>query len=188
MEGEVERPWEAPVGIDVGTPTADERARFFAQVASTRPVAYREALDLVPERFDLLNAKAQWGEAGLGRERTLLVARQGGQPVAFAVVESAQPGLNLFNVLDGVRLVSLVDDSLPEAQDAMVALLAHAADWYRARGRKVFVHYVESENVMYVERAALADLGEGKLWVISANLLPEFLEHLHESTTPRPGQ
>ena len=188
MEAEVERPWELPVGIDVGTPTADERARFFARVASTRPVAYREALDLVPERFDLLNAKAQWGEAGLGRERTLLVARHGGQPVAFAVVESAQPGLNLFNVLDGVRLVSLVDDSLPEAQDAMMALLSHAADWYRARGRKVFVHYVESENVMYVERAALADLGEGKLWVISANLLPEFLEHLHESTTPRPGQ
>lgn len=188
MEGEVERPWEVPVGIDVATPTDEERARFFAQISSTRPVAYREALDLVPERFDLAGAKAEWGQAGLSRERELFVARHGGQAVAFAVVESAEPGLNLFNVLDGVRLVPLVDDTLPEAQDALLALLSRAADWYRARGRKVFVHYVESTGVEYVERASLADLGEGKLWVISASLLPEFLEHLHESTTPRAGQ
>ncbi|MCP3137050.1 PilZ domain-containing protein [Pyxidicoccus xibeiensis] len=188
MEAEVERPWEVPVGIDVGMPTDEERETFFAKVASTRPVAYREALDLVPERFDLAAAKARWGEAGLGRERELFVARHEGKAVALAVVESAEPGLNLFNVLDGVRLVPLADDSLPEVQDGLVALLARAADWYRARGRKVFVHYVEVENVLYVERAALADLGEGKLWVISASLLPEFLEHLHESTTPRPGQ
>ena len=188
MEAEVERAWEVPAGIDVGAPTAEERARFFEHVASTRPVAYREALDLVPERFDLKQAREQWGEAALGRERELFVARHGGRPLVLAVVESAQPGLNLFNVLDGVRLVPLADDTLPEVQDAMVALLARAADWYRARGRKVFVHYVEATSVEYVERAALADLGEGKLWVISASLLPEFLEHLHESTTPRGGQ
>lgn len=185
MEAEVERPWEVPVGIDVATPTDTERARFFEQVSLTRPVAYREALDLVPERFDLAGPRREWGQAGLGRERELFVARHGGRPVALAVVESAEPGLNLFNVLDGVRLVPLQDDALPEVQDAFMALLARAADWYRARGRKVFVHYVESACVEYVERASLADLGEGKLWVISASLLPEFLEHLHESTTPR---
>ncbi|WP_171818035.1 PilZ domain-containing protein [Pyxidicoccus fallax] len=188
MEGEVERAWEMPAGIEVAAPTAEERARFFEQVANTRPVAYREALDLVPERFDLKHAREQWSEAAMGRERELFVARHEGRPLVLAVVESAQPGLNLFNVLDGVRLVPLADDSLPEVQDAMVALLARAADWYRARGRKVFVHYVEATSVEYVERAALADLGEGKLWVISASLLPEFLEHLHESTTPRQGQ
>jgi hypothetical protein len=185
MEGEVERAWEVPEGIEVGAPTAGERERFFEVVARTRPVAYREALDLVPERFDLAHARERWSQAALGRERELLVARKGGQALVLAVVESAQPGLNLFNVLDGVRLVPLADDALPEVQDAMVALLARAAEWYRARGRKVFVHYVEAACVEYVERAALADLGEGKLWVISASLLPEFLEHLHESTTPR---
>lgn len=185
MEGEVERAWEVPEGIEVGAPTAEERERFFEVVARTRPVAYREALDLVPERFDLAHARERWSQAALGRERELLVARKEGQALALAVVESAQPGLNLFNVLDGVRLVPLADDARPEVQDAMVALLARAAEWYRARGRKVFVHYVEAACVEYVERAALADLGEGKLWVISASLLPEFLEHLHESTTPR---
>jgi len=185
MEAEVDRPWEVPEDVEVGVPTEAERARFFQEVERTRPVAYREALDLVEERFDLSRARTKWGEAGLGRERELRVARVDGRAVALAVLESAQPGLNLFNVLDGVRLVPLVDDALPEAQRAMLALLAHAAEWYRPRGRRVFVHYVESTCVEYVERAALADLGEGKLWVISSALLPEFLEHLCEATTPR---
>jgi hypothetical protein len=185
MEGTVAREWRVPEGIDVTLPTPEERERFFAQVARTRPAAYREALDLVPERFGLERTKARWGEAGLTRERELWVARHGGRPVALAVVESAEPGLNLFNVLDGVRLVPLEDDALPAVQDALLGLLARAAEWYRARGRRVFVHYVEASCVEYAERAALADLGEGKLWVISARLLPEFLEHLRESTTPR---
>ncbi|CAM3644329.1 PilZ domain-containing protein [Corallococcus sp. ZKHCc1 1396] len=185
MEGEVDGTWTAPAGIQLDAPTAEERARFFTQVATTRPEAYREALDLVPERFDLSAMRTGWGEAGLSRERELVVARHEGRAVALAVFESAQPGLNLFNVLDGVRLVPLEDDARPEVQDAFVALLGRAAEWYRARDRKVFVHYVEGACVEYAERASLADLGEGKLWVMSARLLPEFLEHLCESTTPR---
>ncbi|WP_338872498.1 PilZ domain-containing protein [Myxococcus stipitatus] len=187
MEAEVDREWEVPADVEVGPPTEAERARFFQEVERTRPVAYREALDLVPERFDLSRARMKWGEAGLGRERELRVARVQGRAVAMAVLESAQPGVNLFNVLDGVRMVTLGDDAQPETQRALLALLASASEWYRARGRRVFVHYVEAECVEYVERAALADLGEGKLWVISSALLPEFLEHLCESTTPRPA-
>ncbi len=185
MEGEVERPWPVPVGFEVGVPTDEERAAFFARLEETRPVAFREALDLVPERFDLAQAKALWGSAELSRERELLVARRGGRAVAFAVLEVAQQGLNLFNTLDGVRLVSRGDDATPEAQDALLALLGAAADWYRARGRASFLHYVEASSVEYCERAALADLGEGKLWIISSTLLPEFLEHLSEIATPR---
>ncbi|RKG73592.1 PilZ domain-containing protein [Corallococcus terminator] len=185
MEGEVDGTWTAPAGIELDTPTAEERARFFEKVATSRPEAYREALDLVPERFDLSATRTGWGEAGLSRERELVVARHEGKAVALAVFESAQPGLNLFNVLDGVRLVPLEEDSRPEVQDAFVALLGRAAEWYRARDRKVFVHYVEGTCVEYAERVSLADLGDGKLWVMSARLLPEFLEHLCESTTPR---
>ncbi|MCP3102551.1 PilZ domain-containing protein [Myxococcus sp. K15C18031901] len=187
MEAEVERDWALPPDVEVAEPTDAERARFFQELERTRPVAYREALDLVPERFDLVRVRTRWEEAGLDRARALRVARVDGKPVALAVFESAQPGLNLFNVLDGVRVVTLVDDAKPEVQRAMLALLGHAAAWYRALGRRVFVHYVESACVEYVEHAALADLGDGRLWAISASLLPEFLEHLCEATTPRPG-
>ena len=82
-------------------------------------------------------------------------------------------------------IITLEDDMLPEVQDARVALLARADGWYRERRCPIFVHYVEATCVEYAERAALADLGEGKLWIISSRLLPEFLEHLCEATTPR---
>jgi hypothetical protein len=185
MQGETERAWEVPEGVEVGAPTDEERSLFFARLRETKPESFREALDLVPERFELTATKAQWGAAKLSRERELLVARREGRAVAFAVVEAAQQGLSLFNMLDGVRTVSLVDEASPEAQDALLGLLATSAAWFRARERSVFIHYVEARHAEYCERAALADLGEGKLWILSAALLPEFLEHLSEVTTPR---
>lgn len=188
MEGDATREWPAPpAGLELAEPTAEERAQLLQVIEKTRPIAYREALDLVPERLDLASIKRDWAEARLTRERELLVARRDGKPLAMAVLESAHPGLNLFNVLDGVRLFALGgDEASDEIQDAFLALLGAAASWYRARGRQVFVHYLESEHPAYAERAALADLDEGKLWIVSANLLPEYIEHLCEATTPRP--
>ena len=185
MEGDTHREWRVPAGWRLGTPTHEERAALFARLEQTRPEAYREALDLVPERLELTEIKRQWSEAKLTRERELLVARKDGRALAVGILETAHPGINLFHVLDGIRIVSLVDESLPEAQEAMGALLAGAADWYRERGRDVFVHYVETEHVEYAERAMLADLGEGRIWILSTQLLPDFIEHLCEATTPR---
>lgn len=186
MEGDVDNAWPAiPDGIEVADITAEERLQFFAHLEKTKPLAYREALDLVPERFDLASTQALWSTAQLTRERSVMVARSKGKAVAVAILETAHMGLNLFHVLDGVRIIPLQDEGLPEVQDAMLALLTRAADWYKERGRSVFVHYVEAQVVEYAERAALADLGEGKLWIISHTLLPEFLEHLCESSTPR---
>jgi hypothetical protein len=186
MEGDVDSVWPAiPDGIQLGDITPEEKAQLFAHLEKTKPVAYREALDLVPQRFDLADTQELWQTAQLTRERAVVVARSQGKAVAVAILETAHMGLNLFHVLDGVRIIPLQDESLPETQDAMLALLSHAAGWYKARGRSVFVHYVEAQVVEYAERAALADLGEGKLWIISHTLLPEFLEHLCESSTPR---
>jgi hypothetical protein len=186
MEGDVDNAWPAiPDGIEVGEISPEEQQQFFVHLEKTKPLAYREALDLVPERFDLAATQALWSTAQLTRERSAMVARSNGKAVAVAILETAHSGLNLFHVLDGVRIIPLLDEGLPEVQDAMLALLTRAADWYKERGRSVFVHYVEAKVVEYAERAALADLGEGKLWIISHTLLPEFLEHLCESSTPR---
>lgn len=186
MEGDVDNAWPAlPDGIEVGDITSEEKQQFFTHLEKTKPLAYREALDLVPERFDLAATQALWATAQLSRERSVMVARSKGKAVAVAILETAHRGLNLFHVLDGIRIIPLLDEGQPEVQDAMLALLTRAADWYKERGRSVFVHYVEAQVVEYAERAALADLGEGKLWIISHTLLPEFLEHLCESSTPR---
>jgi hypothetical protein len=186
MEGDVDNAWPAiPEGIETGDISPEEKTQLFTHLEKTKPKAYREALDLVPERFDLAATRALWETAQLTRERAVMVARHQGQAVAVAILETAHLGLNLFHVLDGARIIPLKDEVLPEVQDAMLALLTRASEWYKERGRSVFVHYVEAQVVEYAERAALADLGEGKLWIISHSLLPEFLEHLCESSTPR---
>ncbi|MGZ3460982.1 MAG: PilZ domain-containing protein, partial [Archangium sp.] len=185
MEADARREWSMPEGFSLGAPTEEEKAALFERLKQTRPEAYREALDLVPERFDLADIKREWSEAKLTRERDVLVARKDGRALAVGVLETAHPGLNLFHVLDGLRVVPLVDEALPEAQEALLALLAGAAQWYRARGLDVFVHYVETEHTGYTEQAQLVDLGEGRIWILSAQLLPDFIEHLCEATTPR---
>jgi hypothetical protein len=185
MEGRTEPGRALPEGYTLGEPTEAERQALFARLRALRPVAYQEALDLVPERFDLAATRRQWQEAGLERERGVMVARKDGRALAVGILETAHPGLNLFHVLDGIRMVPLVDESSPEAQEAQEALLVGAAEWYRQRGRAVFVHYVETEHVAYTERAGLEDLGEGRMFIMSTQLLPEFLEHLCEATTPR---
>ncbi len=185
MEADARREWGMPEGFSLGAPTQEEKAALFKRLEERRPEAYREALDLVPERFDLGELKRKWAEAGLKREREVRVARKGGRALAVGVMETAHVGLNLFHVLDGLRIVSLVDEALPEAQEAMQALLAGAAQWYRERGLNVFVHYVETEHTGYTEKAKLVDLGEGRIWILSMQLLPDFVEHLCEATTPR---
>ncbi|PTL77051.1 PilZ domain-containing protein [Vitiosangium sp. GDMCC 1.1324] len=185
MEADARREWSLPEGFSLGAPTYEEKQALFERLKQTRPEAYREALDLVPERFDLAELKRQWAEAKLTRERDVLVARKDGRALAVGVLETAHAGLNLFHVLDGLRIVPLVDEASAQAQEAMLALLAGAAAWYRARGLDVFVHYVETEHTGYTERAQLKDLGEGRIWILSAQLLPDFIEHLHEATTPR---
>lgn len=185
-EGQVEAVAPAPAGYTLGAPTEEERARVWAWLERERPRAWREALDLVPERWSLTPLVERWAQAGLEREREWVVARKEGEALAVAVLERAQPGLNLFNLLDGVRLLPLGDEARVEVQEALQALLAHAAGWYRQRGREVFVHYVESPHQGYAWRAGLRDLGEGRTWVFSAELLPELLEHLCECTVERP--
>lgn len=185
MEADARREWPMPEGFTLGAPTEAERAALFERLKATRPEAYREALDLVPERFDLAELKRQWSEAKLTRERDVLVARKDGKALAVGVLETAHPGLNLFHVLDGLRIIPLVDEGTAEGQEAMLALLAGAAEWYRSRGLDVFVHYVETEHTAYTHQAQLEDLGEGRIWILSAQLLPDFIEHLCEATTPR---
>jgi hypothetical protein len=167
----------------LSAPTDQECKLLQDFLEGSRSGAYREALDLVVDRLDLASIKNQWAEAKLTRERELMVARVGGRPIAMAVMETAHPGLNLFNILDGVHLYPLAsDEASASVQDAYLALLDASAAWYRARGRNTFVHYAESQHLSYAEAAGLKDLGAGKLWIISSELLPDFIEHLCEAT------
>jgi hypothetical protein len=142
-----------------------------------------DALDFSRERLELHEVAETWRTAGLERERHILVARRDGVALAALVLELGPPGTNLFRLLDAARLFPLA----PEGREASVALLDEARRWYARRGRTTFVFLREDEDDSYAAAARLHDEPGSKpfLWLLSARMLPEFLEHINESTVGR---
>ncbi|MCY1029857.1 PilZ domain-containing protein [Corallococcus sp. BB11-1] len=169
--------------LELGPATEAERRRLAEELALTRPPCYAEALDLRLEALDLADAARSWRARGLERERHLLVARAGTTPLAVAVLEVGPPGTNPFRLLDSARLFPLS----ARGRDAYPALLDEARRWFASRGRDGFTFLAEAPGD--VEAAGLHDEApemKPYLWLIPADLAPEFLEHLHEQTACRP--
>src|SRR5262249_37440588 len=148
----------------------------------TRPQAYAEALDLVPERFDLEAIGEEWASKDFTRRRRLLVARRFGVPVAAAVLESADDGVHLFRLLDSVRL-------FPLATGGVAALAAQASSFYLAMNKRSFVVFLEDDtSVPPGLPSGYEDLGLADYVILSAEHLHELLEHVYAVTAPRaPG-
>ncbi|PTL81560.1 hypothetical protein [Vitiosangium sp. GDMCC 1.1324] len=172
-----------PRGFELGPARFEEKALLAEEIARTRPACYVDALDLSRERLELRDTAAAWRAAGLERERHILVARRNGVPVAAIILELGQPGTNLFRLLDAARLFPLA----LEGPDAYVALLDEARAWYARRGRTSFVLLREDGDDGYAAAARLHDEPAAKpcLWLLSARLLPEFLEYVSEATVGR---
>lgn len=169
--------------FDIGEMTDFERRLFLGVVAESCPRPYIEALDLVPPRLQLDGTATAWGQASLERGRTMLVARRGAVAVAAAVLETGEIGTNLFRLLDSVRLFSL----RAGGEEAYAALLETSKKWYAEQGRESFVYFWEDlKHAEHVRVARLRDLGEGRFWAVSADLLPEFLEFVFELTARKP--
>jgi hypothetical protein len=168
-------------GVDVGPATPREAAALLRVLERLRPRPYREAFDLVPERFDLAGAKAAWARANLSRDRTTLVARRDGEPVAAAVLEDAEEGTHLFHLLDLVRVYPLAEGG--EAH--LGALLQAAREWYAGRGKRQFICFLEEDVAPPEVRQGVQDLGVADMAIHSADLLPDLLEHIYEVTVPR---
>lgn len=174
-------PDPSPAEIAVEAPQPEELAFWLDFLAQKRPRAYRDALDLYPERFDLAALRDSWAAAHLGRERAALVASCQGKPAALAILESGEVGTNLFHLLDSVRIFSLEEqDAGPELT---TALFRAAITWFRERERQVFVYFQEEESSL--PDFPLHDLGPGHLWVLAAELLPEWMEHIYQLTSPK---
>lgn len=166
-------------GLRIGEATPGELALLLAQLAQSRPAAYVDSLDLVPERFALGDLLPAWRRAGLERSRTCLVARRGERPVAFAVVETAQPGLQLFGLLDSVRLY----DVTPDGAAAFGALTDAARAWSLGTGRRrvSLLH----EGPPFPETRQFVDLGPAELSIVSVEVLPNILEFVWETMADR---
>jgi len=172
---------EPALGLQVGELRYSEMGPLCDSIAVRRPRAYIEALDLVPDRLSLSRLSRRWRNAGLERERGILVARRAGEAVAAIILETGETGASLFRLFDNVRLFSLVEGG----EEAFSTLLHAARQWYVERGKQSFCYLCEHEDQGHLEEARLRDLGHGNLWIIAADLLPEFLEHVFELTPSR---
>lgn len=175
-----------PEGVEVTAPNPGEWRTALECFGRALPKLYVEAFDLLPARFDLGRTRAAWHEAGLRRARAMRVARRGGRVVAAAILDDAEPGVNLFGILSGARLISVGPDVEPAARDAaLVALLRDAARWYGERGTERFVYYGLGEDLRHAQEAGYGSLGPGWIWLQSTSLVAEWTEHLYELTSPR---
>lgn len=166
---------------------AGERAtrRLSEYIHATRPRAFREALDLTPERLSLASLQRLWRERGFERSRKILIAAsRDGTPVAAAVVETAQEGLHLFGLLDSVRLFALRPDGVAHYE----ALLEASRAWFLERGKEHFVVLAEDDQQPLLSKRGPRNLGGASLIAISTELLPDFIEHLHLITAGRRPQ
>lgn len=170
-----------PAVAEIGRATAEEVGLVLDHIRSTRPSCYVEALDLAPDCASLSEVSREWMRAGLSRTRSIFVARRDGAPVAASIVECSETGANLFRLTDCLRLVVLA----PGGDAALPGLLDGARNWFAEHGKEAFVYFREDEDPGPAEVVKLRDLGEGRFWVIAAELLPEFLEHLFEVTSAK---
>lgn len=177
-----------PGTFRMGAAAPDEKQLILEVLGKTRPQPYLEACDLVAERFDIAATKRVWNDLNMERDREVWVARIGYTPVAAAILEAGQTGTNLFRLLDSLRLVELH----PGGEAAFLGLIEKAKAWFLARGKSSFVYIREHDDNHHVEAARLRDLGEGRVWVIRSDLIPDFLELVCELTSqtasPSPGR
>jgi hypothetical protein len=168
--------------FEIGPATPWEKMRVLAAIARVRPQSYREALDFTSEHIDLTDVAREWRRFGFERERAILVARSGHQPIAALVVEAGEVGTNLFCLLDSARLIPLT----PDGKRAYVQLMDEARAWFAVRRRTSFLYFREDDDQSYEKAAQLHDEpGEPYLCIMSARVLPDFLEHVCEISGSR---
>jgi hypothetical protein len=94
----------------------------------------------LPETSALFRAK------GLVRERSCLVAKQGGALVAFALLENASPGINLSGLLNTFSIYT-VDPPGVRARDARRRLLGAILECYRSWRTRVAICLTDESDL-----------------------------------------
>lgn len=160
--------------------TGSETTQMLMDLERTHSQLYRNALDLTQDSFCLTEIARQWRQAGLRRERGLIVAGQETLPEAFAIVETVEPGLHVFGLLDSVRVVCV-----GECQKHTVAtLMEEVRDWFFQRGISHFTIYDESG--LLAGNTEFIDMGAASLVILRKDILPNYLEHYYEQLTAAP--
>lgn len=182
MQGDT-APREGRTGkYEIGLATPEELEQLGETIVEQRSELYRAGTGLDRPGLEMDAISHRWKKAGLGRERAILVARRSGFMVAAAVCEFAEEGVHLYGLLDCVRLFALV----PAARAVYPELLEAARAWYRSRGKKRFVYFVDADDdPQQALDEGFVDMGKAYTLVLPIDLLPELLERVYAVTARR---
>jgi c-di-GMP-binding flagellar brake protein YcgR len=168
---------ELKPGLTVGRATASERALIARTAETTLPEQVVDAFSLRENEIDLRSIVRP------GRSRTLLVARDGQEPVMAAVCETGGPGLNIFGLMNACWTIPL--SRRAPRWETQAALLAELTSHYRRQGIAEFLLIDDKAD----RAAALAGLdfqsvGPGIRWLASTRVLPAWLAYLESELRP----
>jgi hypothetical protein len=168
---------ERTPGLTIGRASASERALVARTAESTLPSQVVDAFSLREGEIDLRSVVRP------GRSRTLLVARDGQEPVLAAVCEAGGPGLNIFGLMNVCWTIPLAKRA--PRWETQAALLAEVTAHYRRQGTAEFLLIDDKAD----RGQALAGLdfqsvGPGIRWLASTRVLPAWLAYLESELRP----
>jgi hypothetical protein len=110
------------------------------------------------------------------------VLRSEGEVIAAAIAELGEDGAHLYGLIDLTRIYLFRLD----AHRRVPELLDEVRHFYAEHGKTSFVLFREEGTELDLSSLQVQqDLGFADMSILSANLLPELLECLHEITAPR---
>jgi hypothetical protein len=123
-------PLAADPAIEAGDARPEELARVQRAIDAAMPPLLREAMDLRADRLVTGALSPEHVAEGLPRARSVLVARERGEAVAYALCETGSRSMSLFNLLN-VAYLLVAPGASDEAQRTLVA---RVRDFYATRG------------------------------------------------------
>jgi hypothetical protein len=166
-------------GWTLRAPNNSEFDKIAAKASCLYPPSFVAAHALVEPSADCMS---NWAESGLQRGRELVVAERRGSVEAAAVIEWAEEGVHLFGLLDVLRVIPIGQ----AAGEASAMLLDYARDRFGTLDKPFFIFAADASASACAPPDDAKDLGLTHCTVLSAALLPSFLDHLWEVISGAP--
>lgn len=170
--------WELPAapGAPGQRATPAELPGILSHLRARHTDVFCDAFDLSIEELGLKSTNARYRAAGLGRERVVFVAREGGRVVSYALAERTSPGVHVYGLLNAVWTYAVE----PHGISHFDALLASAGAWYHEHGSTEFI-YLRPLARPFAPSAG-RHLSAADLTFVSTSILPDLTEHIWEAT------
>ncbi|MDZ4165741.1 MAG: PilZ domain-containing protein [Smithellaceae bacterium] len=130
-----------------------------------------DALSLRKANGKSSSLEADYREAGLLRRCLVHTLCKSGKPIAFLILDHAEPGINLSELLNCVKVIVLEPDQLP--WDVLSGVIDEFSSGYPLPKLPVMIY-----PAMYAELAGLPAGKNYQLWVLNTAYGEPFLDYL----------